>query len=288
MWGDRALIRPNLSVFDPDGHLPLNLQRTTLSTPQLPFESELRESVLRDFVAFVLVNAPTCHLTDGFSFEKYNPQYPGFAEALRQPRWPLFACAGEGVVLMDPWCLSRASLRLLLVPRTERAFLPSPRLKGCLDAAMVSYLGDERHSDWLEFVSGGRRSTFEPLTELKVKGCRILFQDEYHSWPAGFKDGYAARQWKVIERGKTFEDGLDFATMIDRSGVDGSVLVEGLAEWQLDAQVASDPISDIAKYWADVVGPNVVIPFKKQRRRRVFKDVFERLSDNIDAWERIT
>jgi hypothetical protein len=286
MWGDRALIGPNLSVFDPDGHLPIQLQRTALATSRLPFESELRESVLRDFIAFVLVNAPTRHLTGRISPEAYSPRYPGFAEALRQPRWPLFACTGKGTVLVDPWFLSRASSRrLLLVPRMERAFFPSPTLRGCFDAVMIPFLGDKRHSDWLDFVSGGRRREFEPLTEINVQGRRILFQEEDYPWPKDFTDSYSARRWKVVEQGKTNDRGLDFATMIERAGSDGSILTDGLAEWYLDAKAVTTPISDIAKCWADVVGPDVVIPFDRRKRSSVLKDAFQRLAGNIDAWE---
>jgi molecular chaperone HtpG len=54
-----SLIKPSVSVFDPDGHLPLNLQRTGLAVKELPFEDQLRESQCGDFIAWALVNAPT-------------------------------------------------------------------------------------------------------------------------------------------------------------------------------------------------------------------------------------
>ena len=50
---------PNVSVFDPDGHLPLALQRDRLATKTYPFEQQLLDDIVRDYTAFLLVNAPT-------------------------------------------------------------------------------------------------------------------------------------------------------------------------------------------------------------------------------------
>lgn len=49
---------PLLSVFDFDAHLPINLQRTELTSKELPFNEEIRDDILRDFIAYILVNAP--------------------------------------------------------------------------------------------------------------------------------------------------------------------------------------------------------------------------------------
>lgn len=49
---------PALSVFDPNGHLPLNLQRTGLVQDRYPFSSELLTSVLHNFIADFVVSAP--------------------------------------------------------------------------------------------------------------------------------------------------------------------------------------------------------------------------------------
>src|SRR5438309_588053 len=54
-WGERfGLKLPNVAVFDPDGHLPLNLQRTGLTEATYPFDELLAVDVIRDFIAFSL------------------------------------------------------------------------------------------------------------------------------------------------------------------------------------------------------------------------------------------
>lgn len=49
---------PNISVFDPDGALPLNLQRTALAAPDFPFADKLIDDIFRDFAAYALVYGP--------------------------------------------------------------------------------------------------------------------------------------------------------------------------------------------------------------------------------------
>jgi len=57
-WDDSfPFYKPLLSVSDPEAALPLTLLRDRLSGP-LPFEHELKEDILLDFIAFSLVKAP--------------------------------------------------------------------------------------------------------------------------------------------------------------------------------------------------------------------------------------
>lgn len=94
---------PTVSVFDPDGLLPLNLQRTELVTNKLPFEEKLLASQCEDFIAWVLVNAPTAlpSTTDGMGIK-----YP--ASSLDMPLQTL-AFAVEGTALIDRWIFEQIS-----------------------------------------------------------------------------------------------------------------------------------------------------------------------------------
>lgn len=50
---------PKLSIFDFNANFPLNIQRTDITTPNLPFHESLLASVIRDFITFILLEAPT-------------------------------------------------------------------------------------------------------------------------------------------------------------------------------------------------------------------------------------
>jgi molecular chaperone HtpG len=53
------LKNPNVSVFDYDANLPLNLQRTELTQERYPFHETLLNDILKDFIAFMFVHAPS-------------------------------------------------------------------------------------------------------------------------------------------------------------------------------------------------------------------------------------
>jgi hypothetical protein len=60
---------PNVSVFDPDGNFPLNLQRTGLAQQTYPFAEALMEEVLKDHLAFLLVRGPSRLSPDAFTLD---------------------------------------------------------------------------------------------------------------------------------------------------------------------------------------------------------------------------
>lgn len=56
-WGIEFIL-PQISVFDYDAKLPLNLQRTKLTVSDFPFNNELVEDIIRDYIAYCLVYGP--------------------------------------------------------------------------------------------------------------------------------------------------------------------------------------------------------------------------------------
>ena len=85
---------PNISVFDPDGRLPLNLQRTGLVVNNYPFDDLLANDVIRDFIAFALVLGPTS-LPDDFWHRPL--KYPGLGQGDLSGVW-YFTRDGFGYV----------------------------------------------------------------------------------------------------------------------------------------------------------------------------------------------
>ena len=95
---------PIVSVFDPDSHLPLLLQRTGLAEPKYPFHSVLLENVIRDLLAFILVNAPRGPIHVPALRDSYGLWYKGFDRD--RVRWlPFFSLEGEGHPLSMPGIL---------------------------------------------------------------------------------------------------------------------------------------------------------------------------------------
>jgi hypothetical protein len=113
---------PNLSVFDSDSNLPLNLQRIGLTQEKYPFHEELLNDVLKDYIASALVNAPTQPKLCISSIQqlikfKYSPI--GYTSRIFEVKFLLFQWfyTHSGISFYDQWHISQVQSRqLLLVP----------------------------------------------------------------------------------------------------------------------------------------------------------------------------
>jgi hypothetical protein len=103
---------PKISVFDRDGRLPVNLQRTGLQD-SLPFKDELLASMAEDICAHALTEAPAV-----CDERWFNGQYEGFArqtENVYHPEWARWLIARTGFVLNEPNLLASFRPRTILV-----------------------------------------------------------------------------------------------------------------------------------------------------------------------------
>jgi molecular chaperone HtpG len=88
---------PKISLFDKDGYLPVNLQRTDLQSRELPFTSELARSVTTDLVAHAAVEGPPIGENPWF-----DGSYPGFEHSgysYDNDHWANWLISKDGFVL---------------------------------------------------------------------------------------------------------------------------------------------------------------------------------------------
>jgi molecular chaperone HtpG len=158
---EEGLITPAISVFDPKGKFPLNLQRTELTTSN-PLDSLIIEDVCRDFLAYVIVYAPEAT----FSYQRNAYlHYPGFP---RRASWYWYA--NEGLSLMNPWHVGQlhcSSLLFVPVVRAESRVLKA--VVGDSFSPTVPAFNEQYQEDVY-------RSLFYADTDIKIKGERILLR----------------------------------------------------------------------------------------------------------------
>lgn len=77
----KGFIAPAISLFDKNGYLPLNLQRTEILDKGECFKKELWNSILEDLFAYALVTAPTLSNKNNISQSWLYGNYSGFEEA---------------------------------------------------------------------------------------------------------------------------------------------------------------------------------------------------------------
>ncbi|UCH95369.1 MAG: ATP-binding protein [Candidatus Aminicenantes bacterium] len=132
---------PPVSVFDPDGRLPLTLKRDGLTNSTLPFDVVLLEDVITDYIAFCLVAAPTKHIWDkDIISHDYFKLYPLIKQqgGLRPLSW---FCSFEGVAPFEPWLMSLVCPKNIIIGGTIRfreLFIP---VKGdvCVNSVSLFY-----------------------------------------------------------------------------------------------------------------------------------------------------
>ncbi len=298
LWETHGLVLrcPNVSLFDPDGHLPLLLQRNGLATPAYPFHEELRLDVVRDLMAFILLRAPTAPLGDAVAGEPYKRLYEGFRT---KSNGLTTFCVPGGTSFVDPWHFAALKpSRLLLVPTTSDVpkALSEPTLfsPGYL-LPFAAPSGSQQFRAWFRCNMGLHKDDlFGPATELKRRGCRMLITRRTLTelkqpgliarfyW-GGIKEEELGRDWVVVHSGQSDEPCFDFAKLAENANRD----IEGLAEWHLEVIDTSPRISPIASAWKEIVG-SPVIPFDPFDRRKKLAEAFEALKHYISARERDT
>jgi molecular chaperone HtpG len=104
--GKTVVSLPSLSVFDPNGKLPLTLDRLRVDFERISFLDDLRADVFRNIGAYLAVCSP-CDLKEGRGFDvtqsKELRTHPAIASSIERIPWVL---TPHGVSLFDPELIS--------------------------------------------------------------------------------------------------------------------------------------------------------------------------------------
>ena len=286
---------PSLSIFDPDGYLPLNLQRTEIIDKNLPFQEELLEDIWRDFLAFLLVNAPQ---TPDPSVDL---QYSGINTSDYYPknRWPWFWLSSSGLALSDPWNYKEGSpTQMIMSYGLENSLLFSsyPKRSGIIPFRHGSETAAGRQ--WFRISSGHAHDDSQrigPMTTLRCTGRRVMLNESWYKelrgpgvvaqklWNSSSTE-FKKNGWVLMRFGKCTESSFPFDEMAAKNPESSRV---GIAEWYIDdPPVNTFPISSIAELWRELI-ELPYIPYDLDERKKVLKSAYEILSVYVDAHERL-
>jgi len=287
-FGDEELTRPKLSVFDPHGALPLNLQRTSLSVKELPFEAELLKDICYDILAFLLVRTPGKRPTMGGQNAGRNALK---AEHLRHPGantddWVLLT--HEGLALLELWDIQR--------PRVSEIYaLTSSRLLGLVGnkslRSHIPFFGDKE----LTNILSGRPG----IGGAGIKGSRVILNKRKLSLLTQLssrrpKDNFIERMlrelwhkewendtWLLMKQGDCPPQGLKLNKLPPEDGADPSEFLTIIypGEWERKNSL-------LAKTWRETMDLPY-IPYDVDKRRELLPDAYHRLASYISAWEKL-
>jgi molecular chaperone HtpG len=317
----KPFLNPHVSVFDPDGKLPLNLKRTAITQPDYPFRKQLFEDMAKDLIAYALLDAPDKPMNgvSSFSEEKFD-----FASTERHYGeemivFPWFYTK-KGVSLVDRWHIENTGIKnILLIPtffyeindNIDNDILAQKLYCEEINAIFLFYfvVGHEaefRNSNtWPKFaiIGESRIEAFSDAVKYKVSGRRLLVGKKHidkfrkiispYKEQHSIKEEYKAEKWSIYRMGicpgdsKKFEDIIE-SVIIKNSKTEDFPMI---AEWYLtekyhdiikDTLETKYQISPIAQVWQEILD-SPIIPYDLDERNNIIERVSGTLGTYIEA-----
>src|ERR1043165_2654549 len=305
-WARRfGLQVPKESVFDPDGRLPLNLQRTDMAASSFPFEHLLVPEVIRDFIAYCLVHGPT-----QIRINEHSETYRGTASKTHGsydsgPRLPWYF-TDSGFGFLDAFILQREGFESLLVVKqgAHGLTLPAELELGHSGPTIVL----SQHANLVELEKWFRKmleyAAFtgvenakedwdiggeDVVRTLKRKGARILISNS--SWDILASSPKVPKRlqrlmatdwnrdgWVLFRIGNCPDAKFDFEHFIERTSTQEESVI---AEIYLDTTPEVEP-SPIAIKWLEILKASE-IPYNVTQRRQDFQHAYMELAPYIQA-----
>jgi len=285
--------QPKLSVFDPHGRLPLNLQRTYLQT--CPFEDSLLRDISRDFIAYLLVNAPTEHpllSRDNAAYDSF--RYPGL-RIYQDWYW----CAPRGISLLIP-----SHLKTLDISRLHRI---SPTNYGALrkligSGSLLSLIpcSTDPVRGFLSFINRSALFWLEVVTS-ETRGCSlgqrllatldevetIRSEDDRH--PRDYIESVLSPKWVLLERGyclpASSEEEMIYSASEDKLFPIATTFVDHLFD-HTEASPVDPDRSPLVDSWQEYI-QKAYIPYNLEERKEAFKHAYKELAPYIEAWQHL-
>lgn len=313
-WRERfGLQLPRVSVFDRDGNLPLNLQRTGIVQDQYPFENALADDVMRDFLAFALIRGPqrpVHHL--GIKEFVGNSLYAGSGRYF--PYWgdkPKLTTdwyfTSDGFGYADPLLLSKSGFKTALIAKIDgHSFDKIPFGVPPKQAAQIStadgtlwdldrtlrHVIDLGHynRNLTRFHDWGSSEILDLMTR---DGCRFLISDfawnrgmgeAAGKWPRGIKHALSKEWfidgWHLVSIGDCPREIFDFKSFLH--GADRNLgRYTVIAEIYLRGKQSSKG-SPIGCKWFEIFKCSE-IPFDLAVRRRQLKHAYAELNEYLEG-----
>ena len=291
---------PNVSVFDPDGNLPLTLQRTGLTVAKYPFHQQLFDDVVRDWLAFFLVYAPEMPIS-GPALPEYNRLYAGL-EQRYGPTWRhtlswLFCSADRGVYPPDSWNIRQGNFHRFLIATGSIIghFGPDSlhrETRGDLVVPIFECSGVQAHRRWNRFaLCGDFDQGFGCLKDFNAS-CRrmLLSKSEYQAIERGgiissylwdrVTEESSNDNWVVVRAGNCNCGGhRDLLTL--SNGVPKTSNYPVIIEWHLaDTQIPQKDLSPLAQLWSKTL-PSPLVHYDLDERHAMFATAYSEMKDSI-------
>ncbi|HVE69855.1 MAG TPA: ATP-binding protein [Thermoanaerobaculia bacterium] len=275
---DMAIATPKLSIFDREGRLPLNLQRTKLAARGLPFEDDLAREIARDALAYAAVALPS---EPSRVFERsVSVYYPGIVTGDRTLVMPHFFATPQGWAPFDPMAFAFFDVDRVVIgiSGTERPLRFSFGVTGHhMVPWHVSYSSERAWLHTLFDHSGfARMSRGIQIVMAKSVFHELIREEEFNDCRMD-----TLGRNVLVKKGTDFELSFDPADIQDL-GSDGKV-VEVLLAKPLRRSSKTSRVETLLNVWRDIIGIPAV-PFSHDERRAILEK--EEVRPYAEAYQR--
>lgn len=288
---------PKLSVFDKDGLLPVNLQRTGLQSKRIPFQDELIKSIVDDIMSYALVSAPASCAGDWLSGK--HKSFPG--DSYREQRSNEFArwcVCKDGFVLYDDYLLREFAPKVVVLSIGGQTGFNKwgDKLRSALpeDGIIVSHLAGRIGKR----IKGTFRAAMDHgycnLLGARAKGWKvyvpkcvetlILKRNPALSLQSKLSELSSVREsklWSSVSRGKAIPHFTALTSAILELEIDQSNPMI-LCVFSVDGWARPSGSEAVAERWMEILG-SPVIPFDPECR----KGLEVRASQHLETYLRL-
>jgi signal transduction histidine kinase len=272
---------PRIAVFDRDGRLPVNLQRTGLQG-DLPFEDELLRSISEDILAHAITEAPKTYQAQWFDgiYEGFHRDH--YFTSIYSGSWPRWLIGRDGFILGVPQLIAafqpqlivmafggkqnrqiwgeklrrRLPPNVLLAPQYPEIFSDNnPRIKGIFQRSIHGRL----FPDEIQFAN---QQVFVP--QKLVEKIKTLRPGRQVSSDLEQLVTFEQGRWKAIGEGKRIPW---LETMVSSLPIETEHPMMFCAV-HVNSFEISESENPLAKRWIEIAGTPLV-PFDTQKRKKL-------------------
>jgi molecular chaperone HtpG len=307
--GEALKLKPPLvSVFDPDGKLPLDLTRVRI-TQDTELKRRLDDAFVNYLLAFLIVNTPSVFAPTGQPFVTFAEVSGRYALGESVKFLPWFYTA-KGISIVEPWNILRAGATSWMVttgnrpPASTAVYKSLFRYNACLLLKPRGYRTIDEQDFLPDVLFNGFRSghvsdIFRGLQMVPMIGARVLTTKSFASEILLSADNRRGRRnFRDFVQEEWSDDhwcllvaGSPPPTLLDLDGLgeppDASLYNDPpiIAEWFIgDTPEPLPTPSRIAARWDEVIR-EPVIPYDPEERRRKLTYAYEVLAPYIEKFE---
>ena len=283
---------PSVSVFDPDGKLPLKLTRTELASSPIAFNGQLVEEICRDICAYML--AEPWH---GKFVNSTLPCDPPACAYRGLGKGGSYFCVEEGFTLPVPEIIRALDISRVVVVGLINRGLRTPRFEGAGTGIMIqtgSNVGLKDIDKWGKEQLGMAGQVIFPWG--KIDGVRVYAHEDYwdrwktklgRSIIGATKMEELHNQWVELESGTcgqratTLEEIADWAQREYKEEL--ASIKPAFAEYHLNPKKNK---FDQGTVFGEIMGATlgtITIPYSLTQRKKLYPRPFESLSGYITA-----